>query len=545
MVIDQAAALGIDKKDTFDPSDFKANRQLRLSTEAKRILTKRPEERTQEELTYATIALRSHKQVADYPLRMQRKLAQYGVLESYESKRVIVRQGHPPQGFYFILFGTCIVAIFAPGSEKAKTVAYLSRGESFGELSIISRDKRQSTIITKNYVELLCISATVYEQIFMVGGAKNINDPDHNDFIRSIDCLDGWPIERLQLDPKLFVFSFFKRGGVIVRDSNYSDWIIIVKSGSVQVLKKLVQVNPQVDIKTGRLIPQKIVDKTYGYTCFQVNQSEYERYLTDNEIELPSPCGGEDADDVPIADVIAEVEASNSFSPSTGAHHRDLSTYRRTQSAFSQAPVMLQTPASIKRNVKSANDKAAKVTQSLLQRRPRLANKLSAHNKKQKSVPEQVPVKTAPDDADDDLEPGFVNQKRTLFDDLDSAYKEREHIVTEADLNPQFVQVQTLTKGSVFGLANIVFDDQPSLCIVSNGAECIMINKKFYLEHCPDALMRRLRTTVSPFPSDDEMQKNLKERVNWDVYRQARLNHVVFDIQQLKMRFNYDAFISW
>ena len=47
------------------------------------------------------------------------------------------------------------------------------------------------------------------------------------------------------------------------------------------------------------------------------------------------------------------------------------------------------------------------------------------------------------------------------------------------------------------GLADIVLGDQPSLCLVSNGAECIMLKKDFYMDHCPQSLLRKLLQIVS------------------------------------------------
>ena len=47
------------------------------------------------------------------------------------------------------------------------------------------------------------------------------------------------------------------------------------------------------------------------------------------------------------------------------------------------------------------------------------------------------------------------------------------------------------------GLTGVVFSDQPSLSLVSNGAECIVINKKFYLEHATEETLRGLRKEVS------------------------------------------------
>lgn len=52
------------------------------------------------------IALRAHKQIANYPVRMQKLIAQYGFLECFDEKRCVVKQGHPPQAFYYIFYGS-------------------------------------------------------------------------------------------------------------------------------------------------------------------------------------------------------------------------------------------------------------------------------------------------------------------------------------------------------------------------------------------------------------------------------------------------------
>ena len=52
------------------------------------------------------IALRSHKQIANCPVRMQKLIARYGVLETYDPNRCIVKQGHEAQAFYYIFYGT-------------------------------------------------------------------------------------------------------------------------------------------------------------------------------------------------------------------------------------------------------------------------------------------------------------------------------------------------------------------------------------------------------------------------------------------------------
>ena len=47
------------------------------------------------------------------------------------------------------------------------------------------------------------------------------------------------------------------------------------------------------------------------------------------------------------------------------------------------------------------------------------------------------------------------------------------------------------------GLADIVLEEQTSFTIVSNGADCVLVNKQFYLEHASEKLLRKLRQDVS------------------------------------------------
>ena len=43
------------------------------------------------------------------------------------------------------------------------------------------------------------------------------------------------------------------------------------------------------------------------------------------------------------------------------------------------------------------------------------------------------------------------------------------------------------------GLVDVILGGQPTLSVLSNGAECILMDKQFYMQHAPEALLRRLR----------------------------------------------------
>ena len=51
-----------------------------------------------------------------------------------------------------------------------------------------------------------------YEQVFMVGGSKNIHDPDHASFMDSLSFLRGWPVREFEdeANENKMKFSYFK-----------------------------------------------------------------------------------------------------------------------------------------------------------------------------------------------------------------------------------------------------------------------------------------------------------------------------------------------
>ena len=47
------------------------------------------------------------------------------------------------------------------------------------------------------------------------------------------------------------------------------------------------------------------------------------------------------------------------------------------------------------------------------------------------------------------------------------------------------------------GFADMFIGDQPSFSVISKGADCLLINKQFYLEHASEKLIREVRQNVS------------------------------------------------
>ncbi|XP_076469472.1 uncharacterized protein LOC143299864 [Babylonia areolata] len=612
MPLEDLLGEAVDKDDDmlFDPSRFKANRQRRVPQEAKRILTKPAAERTPEEIQYAMIGMRNIPQVAIFPMRMQRNLAQFGEFQCFEAKRRILRQGHPADGFYVILYGNVIVAVKNEETGFAKIVVELPRGETFGDIAIVSGGARNSSVLTKTYTELLYISKSVYENTFLTGGMKSINDPDHHDFLGSLSFLRGWPIQKLsdKESEKFVRFMYIQRDGVIMRDSNFTNWLVVVKSGSLKVLKKLVRSKPTVSRRSGLYRHRSCAS---AYESFVMDAREYNRWLTSRGVSLPSPLQADDGEeeeeeeefeeeeevedqkeeedefdddvigDVSTEDVDERCENEQSQQhPRNNDHHDEQHhnqhhphinehqghhhhhhhhqqdhqqdhqhSHKRPRErrkgviypghdgvrSVSAHPGVRTHPVRphtwVKGDLQDRHPSRSRKSWSAKHPAPSpaltsaLSNRGAHLPKRTKLTSPKIrfDVRQSPQDTEQDIpqEAKFALAKRTILDDMDAAYLSKTHPVTEADMNPQFVYVQTLTKGDVFGLASLVFPDQPSLCLVSNGAECMFIDKRFYQDHCPPLLSRRLRTEVSPYPSDSKLQQDLVNRINWDVYKQV------------------------
>ncbi|ELT87893.1 hypothetical protein CAPTEDRAFT_196325 [Capitella teleta] len=221
---------------SFDLSQFKAKKEVNISNEVKNILSTPSIARSPEQLQIVLYGLQHLKSFAEYPLHMQEKLCKVAWFQQVPPKRVIIRQGHFAENFYFILSGQVVVRILdkndTTGEVCLRTAAVMRKGTSFGELALLHRSRRTATVVSQDAVQLLTIGRDDFFDIFMSGqGPGQI--PDHVGFVSTLDFMKDWPTDNLIYHPECCLFHFFKRGVVIVKDSSNSDWIYIVKSVSV------------------------------------------------------------------------------------------------------------------------------------------------------------------------------------------------------------------------------------------------------------------------------------------------------------------------
>ncbi len=76
----------------------------------------------------------------------------------------------------------------------------------------------------------------------------------------------------------------------------------------------------------------------------------------------------------------------------------------------------------------------------------------------------------------------------------------------------------------VFGLQDILFDSQPSMQVISNGCECILIPKELFIQNSRLDYLKHLRKTISPYPKLTEIQMSYLKQLEWKNVTKEYLN---------------------
>lgn len=462
----------------FDPNNFKAKREVHLSLEAIHILSLSPGSRTEEQLQTVLKALKtSVAAFGEYPLKMQRRLVSVGWYERFEAKRVIIRQGHKAENFYFILSGTAVVTLLINDAktkeERDTTVAVLGKGSSFGELALLHHKTRSATVLCKDDVSLLAVSREDFRDIFM--SYEDGREPEHIRFLRSVPYLKDLPLQDLTTKHDVCIFHYFRRGVVIVKESK-TKWIYVVKSGSCRVLTHLSK-------------------KTAKFSRSVIDQERQKAVLP----VIPVDDGDRRR---ALFTAAGDRVRPTAWSP-------DLTRAKTEPSFTSQQETDLSLPAIV-----GESEKFKKTAKNVA-----IATIVSALPKEGNEKEEQ-----------DQEELQRLNIKRT-----NNTNKTWRKMSPSDDKNGMsdpgqkgeqvVVQIELLKPKDQFGLSMVLFDNPAVKChLVSNGAECVLIKKSWFLQHANEALLRKLRHQIPPYPSQAKLEQKMQDQANWDSFKSQTLN---------------------
>eukprot|EP00058_Branchiostoma_floridae_P015474 XP_002600962.1 hypothetical protein BRAFLDRAFT_79160 [Branchiostoma floridae] len=176
--------------------------------------------------------LRHHKSFQDYPTHTQILLSQIMIYQNYEARRIVLKQGHRPFCFYIILSGTVLINVKEKdertGKTFVRTVRELSGGDVFGETAMMSDSVRGTTVVCKDEVELLVIEKEDFNTIIREPLEKQREE--HIQYVRDLPLFEDWPVELLRNVNHQFMYQFYRKGNVVVRNWKENNYLVIVKS---------------------------------------------------------------------------------------------------------------------------------------------------------------------------------------------------------------------------------------------------------------------------------------------------------------------------
>ncbi|OPL33699.1 hypothetical protein AM593_07536, partial [Mytilus galloprovincialis] len=117
--------------------------------------------------------------------------------------------------------------------------------------------------------------------------------------------------------------------------------------------------------------------------------------------------------------------------------------------------------------------------------------------------------------------------------------------------NSVFVHVQLLQAkdglNTLSGSDDVedLMNETPPLCLVSRGAEIVMLSKKVFLKYANDRFRRTLREELRPYPTESKLQDTFQTKVDWDKYKTTLLEDVLKQQCSLKYATGLSVSLEW
>lgn len=178
----------------------------------------------------------------DFPLFMQKLIAKYASYAEYAPNRVIIRQGHMPQNFYFVISGMAMEIRSSLSFSSETPVGVFKRGDSFGDKSIINNTPRTSSVSVSG-TRPICLLEIDKDDFFKIQSPVS-SEAERKDFLQKVDLFNliNYNFQSLMNDNRnnqALCSIYFKNGQTICENSQIDDWIYVVKSGTCKVVRRI------------------------------------------------------------------------------------------------------------------------------------------------------------------------------------------------------------------------------------------------------------------------------------------------------------------
>ncbi|XP_059152903.1 uncharacterized protein LOC131938762 [Physella acuta] len=499
---------------TFDPQVFKAKNESTITEETKEILRLPASQRTDGHIHTARICF---KQVApsfsEFPIRIQESMIRVCTYERFEPGRVIIRQGHRAENFYFIISGCAVVTEMDLNANHVLTTNVLGKGNSFGELAILNMALRSATVTCREEVELIWIEREDFIDIFM-RGVKG-REAEHIAFLKGVDLLQGWPVNQLPQDnPKICAFTYVRRGVTLCRDSCKSDWIFVIVSGSCKILKALYN-QPDKTVETPQSV--SLAPLASGFSTIYTKGGNRATNIKGSNPSLSHTATGRTTTRVRRQGIVQRPRDLVAT-----IHLLSDRTEEKVSMSRSQHQLEIEELYFRRHVLPSIHTKPSREMHGDIRSTSRVSPQVEAR-------PPGTPSGTSPTSLQLPPISPLYKPKRQSYG-LHPPALPQLGVGTQSQRQRKsrkvFIEVARLESGATFGLDQVVLAGMRKLTscsLVSDGAEVVLINKKFFKKYLTEETLKTIREKIVPLPSEKVLKQDLETVKTWQTFKAQTL----------------------
>nr|KAG5689565.1 hypothetical protein BaRGS_022068 [Batillaria attramentaria] len=226
----------------FDKSLFTRKRATsRMPEWAENLMIKKPEQRKPaevERLKHLLSSMRSFRE--KFTDSMRTKMCQVVRYTKCNKGRVVLRQGHYGQDFYFIFSGSVFIQIdlvdAKTGEVTPSTENIIRSGESFGEIALLGDGTRSASVVCREPTELCRIDKDTFLDICPALFEQQLQEKIQ--FAREFKLFENFTDEQLKQLCFLSQVLYIPHGRVMELDWGTANYAYFVMRGRVSLIKE-------------------------------------------------------------------------------------------------------------------------------------------------------------------------------------------------------------------------------------------------------------------------------------------------------------------
>jgi CRP-like cAMP-binding protein len=178
------------------------------------------------------------KSFQKYSPKVQRDICKVMKYDFFDKDRVIIKQGHPPGSFYFILSGTLDIVKRerdeTTGQYHENRIMKLNADQVFGELALLDGSPRLASIVCATDAELLSVDRDSYLEILDASAKREAQIKQ--DIAKSIPFFGTFDVDIKQVAAVGFTKEFVPNHPILI-EGEKSDYIYFIIKGTCKSIK--------------------------------------------------------------------------------------------------------------------------------------------------------------------------------------------------------------------------------------------------------------------------------------------------------------------